>query len=823
MVYEEWMALMNFNINKLFAVLVTIVIFIVISVFFIMSLIKNNAEESYNLYSSILRNQVNIYENDYGIGHISAKSDEDLFFAIGYYQAEKRLWQMDFLRRFAIGNLSEIFGKDAVDIDKFIRCFEIKDVSQRNWDSLSGKSQLIIKSFSEGINFYIEKHKNNLPVEFSLLDYEPTKWEPWQTLAISKAMTFEFSFGIWVDIVNGQIKDKLGEKYLKYFIPNFNDFKFNDNLEKDIINIDSNYINTLSKFHKNFKTFESGIGSNCWTTGVSESQDGNLILANDPHTQVSVPARWIEVHISNENINSVGLMIPGIPLPIIGRNDNIAWGITSLLIDDFDYNIEKISNDKKFYYTNDTIRHNIQYITDTIRIKGSEPYLYYQKKTDMSVILSESHISRNLGSFADGKYYQANKYFDKYALTFQWVGKEISDEILSMYKINRASNFDEFESSFSTWFSPGLSFHYIGKDNMMRIVPAGVVPIRDAEQNPLLPQISYKKRYKWSGYEKLYHNYQITDIDQSGYLISANNLFIKANNYITDYQEPDSRYMRIKEVLNLEKPNNLIRSKYLQMDQKSLYARDLLKICLKVLEGKQSLLSPLEKQAYYKLTNWNYILSSRDNTSSIYTLFFYNLLKNTYADELGNSLMAQYTFLSSISTRKLMESILNNESKIFDNINTNEIENRDYIIFISFQNAIKDCIEIFNSKDLKTWEYGKFHQISPTHILSREDDLKPIFEFGKSSIGGNNTTILNTGWNYNDGFNASVYPSVRFVCNLRDSLVYISLPGGISGDPQSINYKDQYQLWLNGGYIAIPINRIASSEFKRKVTISSSN
>lgn len=814
---------MLINFNKIFATIITIIVFVFISIIFVFSIIKNDSNDGRKLISNQLINDINIYENDYGVGHIVAESDEDLFFAIGYYQAEKRLWQMDFLRRFATGNLSEIFGNESVDIDKFIRCFEIKNISQKNWDSLSGKSQSILKSFSDGVNYYIESNKDKLPVEFGLLEYEPNKWEPWHSIAISKAMTFEFSFGIWIDIVNGQIKNKLGEKYLKYFIPNFSDYKFNDYLEKESVIVDTTLLNTLSVLSKDYKQFQSGIGSNCWTTGVSKSQGNNLILANDPHTAIGVPARWIQIHITNNNINTVGLMVPGIPLPIIGRNDNISWGITSLLVDDFDYHIEKISKDKKYYFTNDTVKNKIIYLADTIKIKNSEPYLYYILKTDLSAIISEAHLSRNLNSISNGYYTKEKYYFDKNALTFQWVGKEISDEILSIYKVNKSENFSDFEQAFATWKSPGLSFHYIGKDNVNRIVPACIIPIREQEHNPLLPQLSYKKRFKWKGFDQISKSGQVLDIDGKGYLISANNLFIKNSNYITNYQEPDSRFKRIQEVLEVEKPNSVSRTKYLQMDQTSIYAKEILNLTIKVIDDKQNLLNNIELKALNILKKWKYIVSSRDVASSIYTLFLYNLLKNTFSDELGNSLMAQYTFLSSISTRKLFEAIEKKEEKIFDNSNTKEVENRDYIIFTSFRDAINEAKHIFSGQDIYKWKYGEIHKINPSHILTKKEELAPVFTFGEYPIGGNNTTIMNTNWNYNDRFVASVYPSVRFVSDLRDSLVYLSLPGGTSGNPQSVNYKDQYQLWLNGGYINIPISRIINSEFIKKVTIRKGN
>jgi len=806
------------NKSRFLMIILTLFIFIILFVIFISKLIVTDENSLKQYTSEKILNNVKIYENNFGIGHIIAVDDYDLFFGIGYYQASKRLWQIDFLRRAALGNLSEILGEDALNYDKFLRSFDIKTISLNNYNKLSGKSQSILKAFSDGINFYIEKNKNSLSVEFGLLNYNPEKWQEWHSLAIGRLLSLEFSFGIWFDIVNAQIVDKLGINYLESFVPNYNNFSFSKIDTNSFISrfSNNNYSEFLKDIVNNFGLFSGGIGSNSWIT-ISGDNQKQLILANDPHTAISSPARWMQVHITNSELNVVGLVIPGIPLPIIGRNDNIAFGITSILIDDFDYFSEKLTKDGKSYYINDSNTKKIEYKIDSIKIKNKETYKYYQRRTNRSIIISDNHLSKydskNLNQ-------EINKnYFNKNILTYQWIGSEISDEILALYKINKSQNFNEFYSGLQTWATPSLYISFIDKNQDIKIVPVGKYPIRHKDHNPLLPYYKDKTNHSWLGTEFIQKKKIINDSLKKGFLVSANTDIIKIQDYLTNYWEPDSRFLRINEVLDIEKNNNIERTKYLQLDLKSKYAEKFCQFTLPIINEKNNLLNDLELKALEKLKNWDFIISTNSVAASIYIIFYKNLIKNTFADELGENLMSQYTFNSSYSTRKILELLSYNNHKIFDNLKTKEIENKNYIIFISFKETIQEIINIFKTSTIAQWKYGTIHTIQPEHILERIPLLKPLFEYSSEPIGGNNTTILNTDWNYNEPFKARVYPSVRFITDLNDSLVYVSLPGGISGNPTSNNYKDQYQLWLNGGYINLNINKNPGKNFKLKTYI----
>jgi penicillin amidase len=150
----------------------------------------------------------------------------------------------------------------------------------------------------------------------------------------------------------------------------------------------------------------------------------------------------------------------------------------------------------------------------------------------------------------------------------------------------------------------------------------------------------------------------------------------------------------------------------------------------------------------------------------------------------------------------------------FDDVRTKQIkEDRSEIVFISFLRAIKKGETYYGNADIRIWKYGKLHSITLEHLFSSSKLLSPIVTHGPFPHGGNNTTLNNGSWSFNDPFKQTLGASVRVISDMRDSMLYFVLPGGVSGEPLSSHYSDQVQLWLNGGYIALSATRNISPDF----------
>ena len=193
---------MAIRANRFAALLVSLLIISIAFLLFAISIVTYSLPPNYEEISSeFVGRDVQMLRNDYGVPHIIADSEQDMYFMHGYAQAQDRLWQLDHLRRLATGETAEIFGDGNVNYDKFIRAFDLKDLAEQSWRVMSGESRSVLSSYTKGINFFIDKHKNRLPLEFDNLEYFPKPWNETDCIAIYKYISLQMSAGFRQDLV----------------------------------------------------------------------------------------------------------------------------------------------------------------------------------------------------------------------------------------------------------------------------------------------------------------------------------------------------------------------------------------------------------------------------------------------------------------------------------------------------------------------------------------------------------------------------------------------------------------------------------------------
>lgn len=817
------------------SILLGIILIIALAIF-LNNLSKNKSDKEIREYKfKTINQETTISYNLYGIPHIFAKNEQDMFFAIGWAQAENRLWQMDFLRRAAYGRLSEIVGSDALPLDKFLRSFEIKKLSDSSYKNIDSHTKDMLNYFANGINAYIQSEKGNLSIEFALFSYKPDLWEAQDCIAIGKLMALEMSVSFISDITFGEIAEKLGYERANDLIPLKSselytlDNKINPKFLKKNKDIDSllqlisnnnvinhnnlkkyaekiNYTNKLSNFSRelhNLNFFHPHSGSNSW---AYQSKDSNIrnkaILANDPHLPIILPPIWFAMQATSPGFNVTGFTIPGIPLFLIGRNDYISWGITNLMLDDADFFIEQIDTTGTYYLTSDSVQKKIIYTMDTIYIKNKNPYIYYQRKTDRSVIISDFHILKD-AKFFDKSLPNTSDFINNIALTYEWVGSFVTNDVNALYKINTAKNWKEFLSGRDQWGAPALNFTFASIDGNIGIAPAGIIPNRQKDCNPNFPNPRWQKTAQWNG---ILPSSTLPTIynPEKGFVANANNPLSDTLPYfISNYWDKSSRIERITEYILNSQSLTIQDFKNLQMDVVSPHSRELMSIILPVINKYDNLLNKKEKDVLELMKKWNFSHSANSVQASVFNTMHAFLLENTFSDELGSSLYKQYLWVESLPSRKLQE-IINQEYNLwFDNIATDETENRDFIVFQSYRDAIKYLTNIFNTNDYKLWQWGKIHTLKLKHVFAENKLIRPFFTIDPLEMSGNGTTVNMQGWSQFSQFDITLGPSARFIADMSDSLVYMILPGGENGDPTSLHFLDQLTLWKNGGYLKI--------------------
>lgn len=826
--------------QKILAFLIFVVALGIILYVFAINLMKSSLPTNTHKILKVanVQDTIQIYRNDFWFPQIIAKNEADLYYAIGYCHALDRLWQMDFTLRAVKGRLSEIFGEETFEIDLFIKSLDIENIARQNLQKASEKTKFILESYCKGINDYIENNRKNLSFEFSALGYTPEQWTPIDCLCLGKGVALELSIPLWTEITLGEIASKIGADRANDLIAKWNPndpYVLTDSIiqapekrhfrKTSQFKYDTTLFKYLSERIEIIREFlgitASSIGSNSWAVSKLRSPKSSSILANDPHLSLGLPPKWYPLQITAPGINVIGLTIPGIPLPIIGRNQNIAWGITNIMIDDCDFYIELIDSlDENYYFDSKRQRQKFQFIVDTIKIKNKEPFIYYKRKTHRSYVISDFHIFNKPDKIVElDESSNTNSYLKNTCITFNWTLNNINDELLALYRINKAQNWNEFKKGLELWGSPGQNFTYIDKKGNVGIIPAGVIPIRDINCNPNIPNPGWLENTDWLGYyNPNYLGYKYNP--NTKFVYSANNhTSAKISSHISSYFEPSSRAKRIKELLEQINNYSIRDAKIMQYDLYSHYAFEMMSYCLEPLNASQKIMNPLELEALDILNKWDYFIGEKSPAASIFNAFLERLIYETFADELGERLYRQYVMVSNVPLRKILEIIADPHNEWFDDINTNENEFRNYIIFKSFRSAIENLKQRFGNEEIKTWHWSKIHQLTLEHPFSRSSFLKHTVTLGPIELGGNITTLNNTEWRIYKPYEIVLGASARFIADMDNDIVYINLPGGISGDPLSNHYSDQLQIWARGGYVTIYYDFEKNSKFSLNLTL----
>lgn len=783
----------------------------------------------------LLQNDVSIVWNKFGVPHVVATSDHDAFFGLGFCHAQDRLFQMDFARRTAQGRLSEAFGRDLLPVDLYFRSMEIDGIAQRVYNTISADSRMAIDAYAAGVNAYLELHESELPFEFNALEYSPERWTGKDCLLMHRMMAWELSVASWLDVAYAGVAEKIGRSKASKLIPpwpqhaptvldtgalpsfasvygidevqHVSPFP-RDSTQEDLDSLQHNDSLMMSMF-QTLQTVRSAIGmqgsangsnSWAWSRGTKRSQP-RATLANDPHLTFSLPARWYQAHLTSPQLNVVGLTIPGLPFVVAGRNDHIAWGVTNIMLDDMDYFKGSVDpNSRKSFVMGDKSV-PFTYIRDTIVVKDSTNVIYDRRYANNYAVVSDVHLFHSPAFTHTTGFAIPDDQF----LVCKWTATLASDEILAMYRLNKASDWDRFKRAVSIFTTPGLNFTYADTKGNIGVAPAGRIPLR--QNHPQFADDIRTMKSAWTGYvmpdewPRLYN-------PKRGWVFSANNKTTRSTfPYVSSYWEPSSRAQRIAEVLHESEQHTALEAGILQKDIYSVYASELLPSLLHVVEPFRNAGSIEVKHALDTLAQWNYKLDIQSVSASIYTVWQHVLTKNLIEDELGEELTSQVCFISSVPSKILWNCVVQGEHAFVDNVETSHVESMADIAFNSLVEALDTLQARFETTDMSAWHYGELHTVELPHRFGGIKPLDAVVNIGPFPYPGDNTTVNNGEYKFTNPYEVHLGPSMRMIADMNDSVLLCILPGGQSGQPLSGQYGNQVQLWLNGGTIRLPVSR----------------
>ncbi|TEU03831.1 MAG: penicillin acylase family protein [Candidatus Aminicenantes bacterium] len=724
-------------------------------VFLLIHVLRSTPQMKGEILLDGLREEVRIVIDAWGVPHIFAQNEKDLFFACGFMHAHERMWQMEITRRAGFGRLSEVFGKVALDRDKFMRGLSLAEGARRDYDKLSPKMKELIVSYSEGINSWMDTRKMNWPLEFLILRYRPQPWTPLDSLVVKEIMALMLCTDYRSEVVRGNLVKRLGaekalqilEEGIPFPSPGIEEARLSNGVP-----------------HIPFQ------GSNNWVVSGRRTESGKPLLANDPHLEISLPSIWYEIHLSSPDVNVTGVSLPGVPFVIIGHNESIAWGTTNSGVDVQDLYVEKLNDTGDMYLDKGEWKPLFKK-RENIKVRGKRlPEEIEISWTERGPIISPFVIE------------------SQSPLSLGWTIYDGGESMKAFYLLNRAQNWQEFKSALGLFDVPSQNFVYADKDGNIGYYLSGKIPIRPAAA-ALFPFPGWREEGQWKGY---------LDEEQKPHLFNPEEgMVVTANNKITPEGFPHYvgfdwfypfRAERIRELLFQKEKHSIESFKIIQNDVYTKNGEFVLPV-LDGIEGDDGKMA----EALSGIRDWDLMMSS-GKEPALFEFFmdFFNL--EVFKDELGED----FDDFDSSFRRKnagLLRILSDPLSSWFDNVDTASVETREEIVEVSLEKAYEWLEENYGS--FESWDWMKIHSIRFRHALG-EVPLFRFFNRGPFPVDGHAFTVRASFGRGHETTSGASYRQIIDLADLNNSVCVIT--SGQSGCFLSRFYDNQIPLWLEGRY-----------------------
>jgi penicillin amidase len=747
-----------------------------------------------------LHEPVEIITDTYGVPHIYADNEDDLYFAQGYVHAQERFWQMELNRRITSGRLSEVFGRVAIETDRFTRRLGMHRASIAEEERLSEYDRRVLDAYARGVNAFIEHNQDRLPVEFTILSLKPEPWQPAHTIQWAKMMAWTLCGNWETELVRARLVARLGVERASQLEPGY------DPHHPLIVPPGVAYqgINPglVEQYEQIREMIGSGIlgASNNWVVDGTMTGTGAPILCNDPHLGQAAPSIWFECHLSAGDLDVVGASFPGSPGVILGHNRHIAWGATNAISDVEDLYIEKFRPENPYQYEYQGRWEDAQVIREEIKVRGQDPVVEEVRITRHGPVLTGMPGPTRSENQGDEP--------AELPLSLRWTGLEQNNIVSSVRKLNRASNWDEFCEAMRDWDAPPQNVVYADTEGNIGYIMAGAIPIR-AKGQALLPMPGWTGEYEWTGmipFAELPRTYN----PEQHFIATANNRVVDDTYpyYISNEWLNGYRAQRIVQLLQ----DRFAEKGRLTLDdmaaiQADRYAVPAVEIVPYILQLQAA--TPLERAAQEILQTWDYMLAPDSIGAAIYTTFLRKVERIVFGAVLGEDelledyLGASHSALSYQNgyisrSRPLLIRLMNerDDGWFAHSAIPNGPRSWDDALKAAFQATIGELSEKRGTSILN-WQYGAIHKMTFGHPLGSVKPLDRFFNRGPFPFGGDIDTVNAGATLPNKPEVVITVASYRQIIDLGN--IAHSLSGhapGQSGHPASKHYDDFIQMWM---------------------------
>jgi penicillin amidase len=751
-----------------------------------------------NLSVAGLKRSVTVRRDARSIPYIEAANDVDLYFAQGFVTAQDRLWQMDFFRRVARGELAEIFGKVVLEEDKHWRRYGFAKIVEAGLPTLSPELRAALENYARGVNAYIATLDNEtLPVEFRILQYKPREWRATDTLIIGKILAEALSSTWQLDLMRASVQNLPKEKLtdLTRIVTPYDVVLFGKDSEKQTAETRRRgegqgkgqenrsgksssplysprlRVSAVEIAEKEMELRRASLerigfyaeeraASNNWVISGKRTLDGKPILANDPHLLASAPGIWYLSHLSAPNVRVAGVTFPGVPGIVLGHNEFIAWGATNVGPDVQDLYREQFDAQGRVktptgWEAAGKRREEIKVRANALS-PATETQILEVVETRNGVVITE----------------QAGQ-----KLALKWTALDPKNqEFEAFFALNRARNWEDFKNALRNYGGPTQNFVYADAAGNIGWYAAGRIPVRRTGEGEL-PYDGASNAGDWTGYipfEELPNLYNPSE----GFIVTANQR-IAGTSY--KYQQisrdvaPPWRARRIYDLINANPKITMNDARDIQHDSFNIPLSNLAREVVKV--G----VVPEVKQL---LGGWDGRMTA-DSRAALVA----NEIRNCMADKIAADnggvpmLAVRERILDWVIAEKPARWLPKNFGSYPALINACERE------------TLANLEKRFGA-DREKWAWGNVFQARFGHPLAIVPLIGAQFAIKPVGINGSGQTP-----------NVGSYVSMRHIASPGNwDATRLVIPLGQSGNPQSPHWKDQFDAWRTGSPQIFPFS-----------------
>jgi penicillin G amidase len=749
---------------------------------------------------------VMVTRDGHGVPVIEAANLNDLFFAQGFVTAQDRLWQMDVMRRFGGGELSEILGEETVKLDREQKVLGLRAAAKKSLEIAGARDRGFMEAYAQGVNAFISTNSHKLPIEFRILRYTPKPWTVEDSVVIANQMVKDLNYHYFYDaLAREKILAKLGPELTADLYVNNSwhdrpptvmredlgqtESSSSDSDDDDDEESPDNSVTRQSYPADAIAPMPEGLpvnGSNDWVVSGAHSVTGKPLLSNDMHLGHQMPNLWYEAHLHCGALDVAGVSLPGMPYIVVGHNQRIAWGFTNVGPTVTDVFIENFNGQGGYQTPNGWVQ--AEHRAEVVHVRG---------KPDVNVDVKITRHGPIITELVPG---------ETRPLALRWT---LYDGLrIPFFDVNTAQNWDDFKKAFSQLDAPGQNVVYADVDGNIGYHSTGKVPIRTAGDGSL-PASGADNSHEWISYipfDKLPNVYN----PPSGIIATANGRITPDNypNPVSMEWEAPWRTARIYHVLESGRQFSAADMLALQTDihseadqfaaERFVYAIDH--------ANKPSVRA---KQAADLMRSWDGLMQASSAAPTITENAIRELRRLILEPKLG-SVAADSDPDASLNWRTYswemrsvwLENILLHRPKRWLPEN---YPSYDELLAAAVEAAVNDP---HAPKDLSTWRWGVYNAVEIQHpVLGKIPIVRHWSGPGVQEQSGSGYTVKAVSRRHG--------PSERFTANLANlDESTLNVVTGQGGNFLSPHYMDQWQNWYGGTTLTLPFSAKAVESSK---------